>query len=175
MRDLLQSRQEALAATLGGQYPQLRTTVWQSESSVQAAVQTLTPQMTENKKKVCCHAWSCAPPRRLLLQSLQLLNACLQAQAAVQAGGADKLLCCRLRIFSGSPWYSRLPCSTLRCRACLRDCCPSALSSTLRASHSAVDELIRLLRRVCFQLVAQGSQAWTLFCSGLTASDVKQL
>lgn len=64
VRDLLQSRQEALAATLGGQYPQLRTTVWQSESSVQAAVQTLTPQMTENKKKVCVRAWSCAPPSR---------------------------------------------------------------------------------------------------------------
>ena len=166
MRDLLQSRQEALAATLGGQYPQLRTTVWQSESSVQAAVQTLTPQMTENKKKVCCHAWSCAPPPRLLLQGLQLLNACLQAQAAVQAGGADKLLCCRLRIFSGSPWYSRLPCSTLRCRACLRDCCPSALSSTPRASHSAVDDLNRLLRQVCFQLLLRGLKPGRYFVVG---------
>ena len=165
MRDLLQSRQEALAATLGGQYPQLRTTVWQSESSVQAAVQTLTPQMTENKKKVCCHAQSCALPSLLLLQGLHLLNACcshLQAQAAVQAGGADKLLCCRLRISSGSPWYSRLPCSTLRCQACLRGCCPSASSSTPRASHSAVDEICGapasgLLPACCSELTSLGA------------------
>ena len=51
---LLQQRQAGLAATLGQHYPELRNTTWQSESSVQAAAQTLTPQMTENKKKVSC-------------------------------------------------------------------------------------------------------------------------
>lgn len=52
MVQLLHQRQEALAYTLGLQFPDLRNTTWQSESSVQAAAQTLTPQMTENKKKV---------------------------------------------------------------------------------------------------------------------------
>ena len=67
---LLQQRQAGLAATLGQQFPEMRNTTWQSESSVQAAAQTLTPQMTENKKKVttagfCCPAcmWLCAPKR----------------------------------------------------------------------------------------------------------------
>jgi len=50
--ELLQQRQEALASTLGLQFPDMRNTAWQSESSVQAAAQSLTPQMTENKKKV---------------------------------------------------------------------------------------------------------------------------
>lgn len=92
----------------------------------------------------------------------ELLNACcfhLQAQAAVQAGGADKLLCCRLRICSESPWCLRLPCSTLRYQDCLRGCCPSASSSTPRASHSAVDAPFMLLHWVRFQFVAEGSQA----------------
>lgn len=53
---LLQQRQEALAGTLGQHFPELRSTAWQSESSVQAAAQALTPQMTENKKKVGCFA-----------------------------------------------------------------------------------------------------------------------
>ena len=50
--EILESRQAGLVTTLEGNFPELRATVWQSESSVQAAVQTLTPQMTENKKKV---------------------------------------------------------------------------------------------------------------------------
>ncbi len=50
--ELLQQRQAGLSATLGQQFPEMRNTTWQSESSVQAAAQTLTPQMTENKKKV---------------------------------------------------------------------------------------------------------------------------
>lgn len=37
--ELLESRQSALAATLEGAFPELRATVWQSEASVQAAVQ----------------------------------------------------------------------------------------------------------------------------------------
>ena len=50
--EILESRQAGLTGTLDGSFPELRTTIWQSEASVQAAVQTLTPQMTENKKKV---------------------------------------------------------------------------------------------------------------------------
>ena len=52
MVEILESRQGGLASTLDGNFPELRATVWQSEASVQAAVQTLTPQMTENRKKV---------------------------------------------------------------------------------------------------------------------------
>ena len=50
--ELLQARHASLSYTLDGAFPELRTTIWQSESSVQGAVQGLTPQMTENKKKV---------------------------------------------------------------------------------------------------------------------------
>jgi hypothetical protein len=37
--ELLEARQAALAATLEGAFPELRATIWQSEASVQAAVQ----------------------------------------------------------------------------------------------------------------------------------------
>jgi MoxR-like ATPase len=37
--ELLEARQAALAATLEGAFPELRSTIWQSEASVQAAVQ----------------------------------------------------------------------------------------------------------------------------------------
>ena len=50
--EILESRQAGLTATLDGGFPEMRSTAWQSDASVQAAVQTLTPQMTENKKKV---------------------------------------------------------------------------------------------------------------------------
>ncbi|CAD7704449.1 unnamed protein product, partial [Ostreobium quekettii] len=50
--DLLETRHSGLTKTMDGQFPQLRSTVWQSQGSVQAAVQSLTPQMTENKKKL---------------------------------------------------------------------------------------------------------------------------
>ncbi|KAK9817098.1 hypothetical protein WJX72_009532 [[Myrmecia] bisecta] len=50
--ELLEMRQASLATTLDGQFPELRNSIWQSEASVQAAVQALTPQMTENKKRV---------------------------------------------------------------------------------------------------------------------------
>ncbi|EIE24598.1 hypothetical protein COCSUDRAFT_40953 [Coccomyxa subellipsoidea C-169] len=50
--ELLDLRQGGLAQTLDGNFPDLRNSVWQSESTVQAAVQALTPQMTENKKRV---------------------------------------------------------------------------------------------------------------------------
>ena len=50
--ELLELRQGSLAASLDGGFPDLRATVWQSEASVQAAAQALTPQMTENKKRV---------------------------------------------------------------------------------------------------------------------------
>lgn len=50
--ELLEGRQRSLAITLEGDFQELRTTVWQSEGSVQSAVQALVPQMTENKRKV---------------------------------------------------------------------------------------------------------------------------
>jgi MoxR-like ATPase len=49
--EVLALRQGSLAATLGGAFPELRDTVWQSEAAVQAAAQALTPQMTENRKR----------------------------------------------------------------------------------------------------------------------------
>jgi hypothetical protein len=52
MRQLLETKHARLAATLDGNYPQLKHSVWQSEASQQSAVQTLMPQMTENKAKV---------------------------------------------------------------------------------------------------------------------------
>eukprot|EP01024_Parvocaulis_polyphysoides_P006211 TRINITY_DN11619_c0_g3_i1.p2 TRINITY_DN11619_c0_g3~~TRINITY_DN11619_c0_g3_i1.p2 ORF type:complete len:216 (+),score=17.29 TRINITY_DN11619_c0_g3_i1:22-648(+) len=48
---LLESRHANLCNTLDGEFPELISTVWQSEASVQQAVQMLTPQMTENKRK----------------------------------------------------------------------------------------------------------------------------
>ncbi|CAD7700318.1 unnamed protein product, partial [Ostreobium quekettii] len=50
--ELLETRHSGLTKTMDGQFPQLRSTVWHSQESVQAAVQALTPQMTENKKKL---------------------------------------------------------------------------------------------------------------------------
>lgn len=49
---LLESRHLGIARTLDAEFPELRATIWQSEGTVQAAVQSLTPQMTENRKKV---------------------------------------------------------------------------------------------------------------------------
>ena len=50
--ELLSLRQAGLAATLDGAFPELRASIWQSQDSVQAAVQALTPQMAENRRKV---------------------------------------------------------------------------------------------------------------------------
>ncbi|GIL82284.1 hypothetical protein Vretimale_7249 [Volvox reticuliferus] len=51
--DLLTSRHVALATNLEGNgFPELRATLWQAEASVASAVQSLVPQMTENRKKV---------------------------------------------------------------------------------------------------------------------------
>ena len=52
MAQLLETKHARLAATLDGSYPQLQHTVWQSDETVQFAVQTLSPQMSENKIKV---------------------------------------------------------------------------------------------------------------------------
>ncbi|PNW69580.1 hypothetical protein CHLRE_48g761147v5, partial [Chlamydomonas reinhardtii] len=50
---LLEARHAALASNLEGDgFPELRASLWQAESSVAAAVQALSPQMTENRKKV---------------------------------------------------------------------------------------------------------------------------
>ena len=54
---LLTSRQGEVASMLNG-FPQLRSTIWFSEASQQAAVQSLTPQMTENSGKVCLDSLS---------------------------------------------------------------------------------------------------------------------
>eukprot|EP00878_Enallax_costatus_P007732 GHUV01008093.1.p1 GENE.GHUV01008093.1~~GHUV01008093.1.p1 ORF type:complete len:282 (+),score=113.63 GHUV01008093.1:347-1192(+) len=77
--ELLEGRQAALTATLSGAFPELRATVWQSEASVQAAVQALTPQMTENKRKT-----------EDLLREAYTLQQCLQQRSA--AGVLEKLL-----------------------------------------------------------------------------------
>lgn len=71
MRQLLETKHARLAATLDGSYPQLKHSVWQSEASQQSAVQTLMPQMTENKAKVRRSAAglnfdNIAPPARSL-------------------------------------------------------------------------------------------------------------
>ena len=69
--EILESRQAGLVATLDGSFPELRTTIWQSKPSVQAAVQTLTPQMTENKKKASTPPGAAHQPADLLLLCFQ--------------------------------------------------------------------------------------------------------
>jgi MoxR-like ATPase len=82
--ELLELRQAGLASTLGdgsgiGGFPEMRTTAWQSESAVQAAVQSLMPQMTENKKRV----------EDLLKEALTLKEA---MDRGVAAGVLERLL-----------------------------------------------------------------------------------
>lgn len=50
--ELLDMRQAGLAATLDGNFPELRSTVWLSEAGAAAAAQALAPQMVENRKRV---------------------------------------------------------------------------------------------------------------------------
>jgi MoxR-like ATPase len=50
--ELLDLRQGGLAATLDGDFPELRATLWQSESTAAAAAQALAPQMEENRKRL---------------------------------------------------------------------------------------------------------------------------
>lgn len=50
--DLLKARASELAITLDADYPDLRSSIWLSEAAAQSAVQSLTPQMTENRKRV---------------------------------------------------------------------------------------------------------------------------
>ena len=50
--DLLKGRAAELALTLDADYPDLRSSIWLSEAAAQSAVQNLTPQMTENRKRV---------------------------------------------------------------------------------------------------------------------------
>ncbi len=52
LASLLRSRHASLALSLDAGFPELKSSVWQSEAATQAAVQGLTPQMTENRKKV---------------------------------------------------------------------------------------------------------------------------
>jgi MoxR-like ATPase len=50
--DLLQMRQAGLAATLDGDFPELRSSVWLSEAAAATAAQAMAPQMVENRKRV---------------------------------------------------------------------------------------------------------------------------
>jgi hypothetical protein len=133
--ELLDLRQGGLTATLEGGFPELRATAWQSLQSVQAAVQALTPQMTENKKRV-----------EDLLREALLLQVCLFIYLFSFFGGdpidgaptlenatviqfvfvLEPALCacgaCRLR------WIRALA------PTCWSACCPSASSSTKRES-----------------------------------------
>ena len=77
--ELLKSRHQGLTSNLEGQFPELRRTVWQSEATVQAAIQALTPQMTENKKKVID-----------LLKEIVTVGDCLEKR--VSSGMLEKLL-----------------------------------------------------------------------------------
>lgn len=79
MAQLLESKHARLAATLDGNYPQLQNTVWQAEDTVQSAVQTLSPQMSENKLKV-----------EDLLRETMVMQEALQSNAS--AGLLEKLL-----------------------------------------------------------------------------------
>lgn len=51
LSDLLAARHAALVGALEGGFPDLCGSVWVSEAGAQAAVQALTPQLTENRKK----------------------------------------------------------------------------------------------------------------------------
>ena len=50
--ELLGLRQGSLAATLDGDFPELRATLWQSEAAAAAAAQALGPQMAENRGRL---------------------------------------------------------------------------------------------------------------------------
>jgi len=50
--ELLDLRQGGLAATLDGDFPELRSSIWLSEASAAAAAQALAPQMDENRRRV---------------------------------------------------------------------------------------------------------------------------
>ena len=52
LAELLTFRQRSVSATLGGNFPHMRASLWHSEAAVAAAAQALTPQMTENQSKV---------------------------------------------------------------------------------------------------------------------------
>lgn len=75
MAQLLETKHARLAATLDGSYPQLQKTVWQSDETVQAAVQTLVPQMSENKIKVRpFSSYLCHPFANTAVQTLGALQ-----------------------------------------------------------------------------------------------------
>ena len=86
LAELLELRQGGLAMTLDGGFPELRASVWNSEAAVQAAVQTLTPQMAENRKRA-----------EDLLREALLLRAALDAPAS--PGLLERLLPKRFKQF----------------------------------------------------------------------------
>lgn len=83
---LLKARHAELSVSLDspdGGFPDLRGSVWQAPGSAQAAAQTLTPQMTENRKKV-----------EELWKEALTLSCCVSraARGGVAAGMLEKLL-----------------------------------------------------------------------------------
>mmetsp|Transcript_22439 Transcript_22439/g.49028 ORF Transcript_22439/g.49028 Transcript_22439/m.49028 type:complete len:583 (-) Transcript_22439:411-2159(-) len=77
---LLRARHAALAAALDGGFPELKSSIWQSEDSVRSAVQALTPQMTENKKKA-----------EELLREALVLQTCLErGLVSIRAGQSSQ-------------------------------------------------------------------------------------
>lgn len=50
--ELLSGRATELARTLDADFPDLRSSVWLAEAAAQSSVQSLTPQMTENRSRV---------------------------------------------------------------------------------------------------------------------------
>lgn len=77
--ELLELRYAGLAATLDGNFPELRSTVWLSEATATAAAQALLPQMEENRRKV-----------EDLMKEAMLLQECVKRK--VPAGVLEKIL-----------------------------------------------------------------------------------
>ncbi len=61
MVGLLKTRARELAVTLDADYPDLRSSIWLSQEAAQSSVQSLTPQMTENRKRVRLALVHCIP------------------------------------------------------------------------------------------------------------------
>eukprot|EP00884_Botryococcus_braunii_P013200 jgi/Botrbrau1/21881/Bobra.0249s0010.1 len=84
--ELLQRRHEGLAGLLQGDFPLLRSSVWNSEAASQSAVQTLSPPLNENLRKC----------EELLREGLMLKGA---LEAGIPAPTLEKLLPKRVKQF----------------------------------------------------------------------------
>ncbi len=100
---LLRDRHAQLCVSLenpDGGFPELRSSVWQAPGPAQAAVQTLLPQMTENRRKVG-HAVEC--PRK---QSRQCLPShCSFCPCYGRVAGVERFL---PRVQQAWYWYALL-------------------------------------------------------------------